>query len=245
MRYLMMACVLLTAAFLCRASGGDKKEDKKPDSAWAEVTVGGEIRDLIELRGKVNVNVLLNRDFPISAVPAQWRGPIPRGELDNKRTAHVRSMQVGDSAWLVALQYGTDEENDKVLPKLKVPEKGGLPVVFHGTLAASMDKAPFVAHANGWGTMRVVEKGDKASLAMGDIQVTGKALHGKFDFGKEQFASLAVENGASPILVTGKASQEAAKIDGTITVVGTLKIQKQGPLVVEAKTVGSAPPPPK
>ena len=74
MRYAIPAGAILLLAFLGQTEGaGEKKPDMPP---WAEVTVGGEIRDLIELRAKVNVLALLDRDIPFTAVAAQWRGPL-------------------------------------------------------------------------------------------------------------------------------------------------------------------------
>src|SRR5260370_799219 len=151
MRYLIPAGAMLLAAFLGLAEGAGEKKGE-PSQPWAQVTVGGEIRDLLELRSKIDVLALLDRDIPLTAVASQWRGPLPQRALAAKGTAHVRSMQVGDAAWVVALLDETDKDIDKTLPTLKAPEKGRLRVVFSGLLAVSKDKEPFVVHANGWGT---------------------------------------------------------------------------------------------
>ena len=202
MRYLMPACVLVVLGLLVGAplagekKGGLKKEDK-PTSPWASVTVGGEIRDLIELRGKVNVQVLLDAEERLR-LPASWDGP-PAEQLPQ---VHVRSMQVGDASWVVTLLDGTDPELGNALPKLKPPEKSGLRVFVRGRLAAAKDRDPFVAHAKAWGTMRVAAEGPTA-LGMGDVMIVGAALPGKHEFSKGKFTSLAIQNGWSPILVTG------------------------------------------
>src|SRR5882762_3086845 len=158
MRYLIPAGALLLVAFLGQSEGAGEKKSALSQS-WAHVTVGGEIRDLLELRSKVDVLALLDRDIPMAAMTSQWRGPLPQRALGAKGTAHVRSMQVGDAAWIVALLDETDKDLDQTLPKLKAPAKGGLRVMLTGLLAATKDREPFVAHANGWGTIRVVEKG--------------------------------------------------------------------------------------
>jgi hypothetical protein len=227
------AGAILFLAFLGLAEGaGDKKPGTPP---WAQVTVGGEIRDLIDLRAKVDVLALLDRDLPFTTVAKQWRGPLLMRKLAEKETAHIRSMQVGDAAWVVALLDNTDPEIEKTLPKLKAPAKGGLRVALNGILGASTDRDPFVAHANAYGTIRVVDQGDKKSPAFGEITVTGQSLPGKYEVSKGEFTSLAIENGPSPILITGKVGDIVGK--GTIIVSGKLIVSKQGPLAVEAKQI--------
>jgi len=237
MRYLIPAGAMLVMAFLGQSEGAGEKKSE-PSQPWAQVTVGGEIRDLLELRSKVDVLALLDRDFPLAAVASQWRGPLPQRALESKGTAHVRSIQVGDAAWIVALLDETDKDLDTTLPKLKAPAKGGLRVALTGLLSASKDKEPFVAHAHAWGTMRIVEKdGDRDSPEFGEILVAGEAMTGKFEIGKGKFASLAIQNGSSPILITGNiAKVQEAK--GKLMVTGKLLISRQGPLVVEAKSIG-------
>src|SRR5450755_1755479 len=98
MRYTIPAGAILFLALLGQSEGaGEKKGGTTP---WAQVTIGGEIRDLIELRAKVDVLALLDRDIPAAALQAQWHGPLPPRAI---KTAHIRSMQVGDAAWVVAL----------------------------------------------------------------------------------------------------------------------------------------------
>lgn len=234
MRYLIPAGALLLVAFLGQSEGAGEKKGKT-SQPWAHVTIGGEIRDLLELRSKVDVLALLDRDFPMAAVSSQWRGPLPPRDVDG--TAHVRSIQVGDAAWVVALLDETDKDLDMTLPKLKAPAKGGLRVALTGLLAASKDKDPFVAHANGWGTIRIVEKGEKDSPEFGEILVAGQATMGKFETAKGKFTSLAIQNGSSPILITGKVDQ-VQEPKGKLYVTGKLLISRQGPLVVEAKSIG-------
>jgi len=233
MRYTIPAGAILFLAFLGQSEGaGDKKPDTPP---WAQVTVGGEIRDLIELRAKVDILALLDRDIPSAALQTQWHGPLP--PRTTKRTAHIRSMQIGDAAWVVALLDDSDPDLEKTIPMLKAPEKGGLRVVLKGMLAATTDKDPFVAHANAAGTIRVVEEGDKAAPRFGEIVVAGQALTGKYEVGKGKFTALAIQNGSSPILVTGQVAPLPAP-SSNIIVSGKLLISKQGPLVVEAKNIG-------
>ena len=145
-------------------------------------------------------------------------------------------MQVGDAAWVVTLLDSTDPELEKTLPKLKAPETGGLRVVLKGILAASTDKDPFVAHANAFGAMRIVEKGDKAAPQFGEIMVAGQAMPGKYKVGKNNITGLAIQNGSSPILITGNVEQ-LREAKGKIFVSGKLIVAKQGPLVVEAKQI--------
>jgi hypothetical protein len=232
MRYTIPAGAILFLAFLGQSEGaGEKKGGATP---WAEVTVGGEIRDLIELRAKVDILALLDRDIPVGGLQAQWHGPLPPR---TKKTAHIRSMQVGDATWVVALLGDGDPDLEKTLPKLKAPEKGGLRVALKGILAATTDKDPFVAHANAAGTIRIVEDGDKAAPQFGEIVVVGQALTGKYEVGKGKFTALAIQNGSSPILVTGQVAPLPTP-SGNIIVSGKLLISKQGPLVVEAKKIG-------
>jgi hypothetical protein len=236
MRYAILAGAIVFLAFLGQTEGAGEK--KTEATHWAQVTVGGEIRDLIDLRAKVDVLALLDRDLPVAALATQWRGPLPPR---TKKIARVRSMQVGDAAWVVALLDDADPELEKTLPKLKAPAKGGLRVVLTGILAASSDKDPFVAHANAAGTIRIVAKGDNPapSPQFGEIEVTGRALPGKYEIAKGKFTTLAIENGSSPILITGKVDQlNDAK--GKIFVAGKLIVSKKGPLVVEAKSIDAA-----
>jgi hypothetical protein len=236
MRFFVPATALVLFGLLVGApnagekKGGPKKE-QPPTSAWAQVTIGGEIRDLIELRGKVNVQVLLDAEEQLR-LPANWDGP-PAERLPE---VHVRSMQVGDASWVVTMLDAADPDLGKVLPKLRPPEKGGLRVFVKGRLAAAKDRDPFVAHAKAWGTMRVAADGPTA-LGMGDIMIVGEVLPGKHAIGKGQFTSLAIRNGSSPILVTGKVVEEANQPKGMVHVVGKLTVSKQGPLVVDARSI--------
>ena len=248
MRYFVPAFVLIVfGLFAAAPEAGDKKDGSKkeeqPTPPWATVKLGGEVRDLIELRAKVNVRVLLDIDLTKSTKGFAWDGPPPAGEASPKEV-HVRSFQVGDAAWCVTLLDETDKELADVLPKLRPPEKGGLRVVMQGRLAAAKDKEPFVAHAKGWGTIRLVDSADKKAPNMGDIEIVGKALTGKYEIGKGTFTPLAIENGWSPILVTGAGLKEVGKpevlnfVDKKLVVSGRLVVSKQGPLVVDAKSIG-------
>ena len=94
MRYLISAGALLLVAFLGQSEGAGEKKGE-PSQPWAQVTVGGEIRDLLELRSKVDVLALLDRDIPMATVSSQWRGPLPP-RAPQKGTAHVRSMAASE-----------------------------------------------------------------------------------------------------------------------------------------------------
>jgi hypothetical protein len=247
MRYFVPAFVLIVfGLFAAAPEAGDKKDgpkkEEQPTPAWATVKLGGEVRDLIELRGKLNVRVLLDVDLTKNTKGFTWDGPPPANRTTTKEI-HVRSFQVGDAAWCVTLLDETDKDLDSVLPKLKPPEKGGLRVLMHGRLAAAKDKEPFIAHANAWGTIRILEN-LKKPMGLGEIEAVGKALPGKHEIGKGKFTSLAIENGWSPILVTGAGLKdignteplEFVKFD--VAVSGRLIVSKQGPLVVDAKSIG-------
>ena len=123
--------------------------------------------------------------------------------------------------------------------------EGGLPVILEGVIAASKDRDPFVVHAKGWGTMRPVEGPSKGTPGVGEITVKGEALTGKFEVSKGKFTPLAVENGTSPILITGNDVDKAAAAKGALVVQGKLMIQKGGPLVVDAKEIAFKTPPAK
>jgi hypothetical protein len=225
-----MVLGLLAGAPQAGEKKGGLKKEEQTTPPWASVTIGGEIRDLIDLRGKVNVGVLLDVDRP--NLPAGWDGPPPQ----HVPQLHIRSMQVGDAAWVVTLLDETDIALDNWLPKLRPPEKGGLRVFVRGRLAASKDRDPFVAHAKAWGTMRVAAEGPTA-LGMGDVMIVGEAIPGKHAIGKGKFTSLAIQNGWSPILVAGKIVEESNAPKGMVHVVGKLTVSKQGPLVVDAKSI--------
>src|ERR1700722_5955988 len=101
MRYVMTAGVVLLAALVAAAQG---PYDSPP---WAKVTLGGEIRDLLELRSKLNVRVLLDVDQLQLRIPLGWNGPPPR---QPGAMTHFRSIQVGDAAWVVVLLDETDKD---------------------------------------------------------------------------------------------------------------------------------------
>jgi len=252
MRYFMPASVFVVLGLLVGApQAGEKKggakKDETPTPPWASVTVGGEVRDLIELRGKLNVRVLLDVDQPKLTVP--WDGPPP--EHDRPKGAgkgpdlHVRSMQIGDASWIVTLLDDMDPDLDKVLPQLRPPAKGGLRVVMNGRIAASRDPDPFVAHAKAWGTMRVEKDDAKLPLGVGSIELVGQALPGRYEISKGKFASLAIQNGWSPIVLTGKGVEQAAQSKGPLSVSGKLMVSKTGPLVVDVQQIGVPKPPQK
>jgi hypothetical protein len=237
MRYVIAAGVALLAVLAGHAAGQPEKKGE-PVPPWARVTLGGEVRDLLELRSKTNVLVLLDRDLPRAAADAQWQGPPPQrpGEPEKGKTGtvHLRSMQVGDAAWVVVRLDETEKDLPALLPKLRPSAKGSTRVVMEGTLAAAKDKDPFVTYATGWGTMRPAE----GAPGVGVIRVEGKGLAGKYEWGKGKTAALAVENGWSPIVVVGKAAEGVVpKGAGGLLVTGKLLVQKQGPLVVEADRV--------
>ncbi len=235
MRYAMTAGGVLLAALLGYSQeAGDKKDE--PAAAWAKVTLGGEMRDLVEVRGKLNVLVLLDRDMKKSIGQYRWDGPPPANGARDAQIVHVRSMQVGDAAWVVVLLDETDKDADALLPKLR-PTATAVPVVLEGRLAATKEKEPFVAYANATGRLQLGHKDATGALAMGEIRVEGKALLGKYEVSKGKFASVAIENGSSPILVTGVTGAK----EGTISVDGRLLVQKQGPLVVDARTIAVKP----
>jgi hypothetical protein len=229
--------VLLAAGLVGLAHGQGDKKGEPP--AWAKITLGGEIRDLLELRSKINVLALLDREIPRASIASQWHGPPPQRMLELKPkgpdVAHVRSMQVGEAAWVVVLLDETDPDLDKVLPALRPMPKGGLVVRFEGIIAAEKDKDPFVAHANAWGTMQPHQQQAKEALGMGEIELVGRALPGKHELDKGKFTSLAIQNAWSPILVTGKAVE--ADVQGKVRVIGKLLVRRQGPLVVESSRI--------
>jgi hypothetical protein len=236
MRYVTMAAILLVAALLGQGQAtGQKKDISAPP--YAKVTLGGEIRDLLELRAKQNLYVLLDRDIALTPRGAGWKGPPPK-------PVHfpVRSMQVGDASWVVVLLQDSGDNLTALLPKVQSAEQPTY-VVFEGAIsAAPRDPEPFVAHANATGTLRLASKG---TLGMGEIRIEGQALPGKYEVGKGKFASLAIENSTSPILVTGDAAAQVAPVKGMARVSGKLIVQKQGPLVVEAQSIHVNPPAPK
>ena len=245
MRYVTTAVVLLAALFTQGQAVGQKKAAPAPNAPqapqapkWAKVTLGGEIRDLLELRAKHNLYVLLDREIPALPDPSQWRGPQPPRPLSYP----VRSMQVGDAAWVVTLLDDTSENLKAFLPKLQAGEQP-IHVVMEGAIAAApKDVEPFVTYANAAGKLRVVGKGP---LGMGAIKIEGNALPGKYEISKGKYASLAIENGNSPILVTGDAVEQGKLTKGKARVSGKLIVQKQGPLVVDAQSVTIENPPPK
>jgi hypothetical protein len=240
MRYVTTAGLLvLTITLMGRAQ--PPGEDKGKGASWAKVTLGGEMRDLIDLRAKLNLLAVLDRDVPMASLA--WPGPplsvLPApGKGDKKQIAHIRSMQVGDAAWVAVLLDPTDPNLDKELPLLKAPEKAGLRVIFEGRIAAPKDKEPFVAHANGTGTLRTIGQPlPKLVLGSGEVVVQGNLLPGKPADAKGLNVLLTIENGFSPILVTSKTVAKARGAEKTATVRGVLQIQKQGPLVVEAASI--------
>jgi hypothetical protein len=230
--------VLLAALSTYDAGAGDKKSDAP--APWARVRLGGEIRDLLEVRSKLNVFVLLDRDIKRSAGQFRWDGPPPVSGAKDAEILHVRSMQVADAAWIVVLLDATDKDADALLPKLRPTPKASVPVVFEGALAASRDQDPFVTHANATGGLRIAKNGEPGALAIGQIEVSGELRAGKYEVAKGKTTSLAIANGASPILLTGKGMEGVGqpKAKETITVLGKLIVQKQGPLVVDVPAGG-------
>jgi hypothetical protein len=239
MRYLLMVAVLLLAALWVQPEAAAQKKGEAA-TKWAKVTVGGEIRDLIELRAKYNLLTVLDREVPGLPPASQWPGPQPLQPLQYQ----VRSMQIGETAWIVVLLDETGSDLKALLPKLR-PGQEPVQVVFDGMFAAApLDREPFVTHANGTGKLRIVGKGDKAALGVGEIRVEGQALPGKFEVSKGTYTTLAIANGTSPILVTGKAIEPGAPPKAKLRVTGKLALQKQGPLVVEAHSIAVEQEPP-
>ncbi len=180
-----------------------------PAPKWAKVTLGGEIRDLLALRAKYNLYVLLDRDIPALPVPGQWSGPPPNRPLSYP----VRSMQVGEASWVVTLLDQSGDELKTLLPKL-CPGKEPIAVVMEGAIAAvPRGSEPFVTHANATGKLRVVGKG---TLGMGAIRVEGQSRHGTFEIAKGKVATLAIDNGNSPIYVIGGTDINLTAIKGKV-----------------------------
>jgi hypothetical protein len=240
MRYVTTAVVVLLAVLFIQGQAvGQKKAAPAPQAPkWAKVTLGGEIRDLLELRAKHNLYVLLDREIPALPDRSQWQGPQPPRPLSYP----VRSMQVGDAAWVVTLLDDTSENLKAFLPKLQAGEQP-IHVVMEGAIAAApKDVEPFVTYANAAGKLRAVGKGP---LGMGEIKIEGNALPGKYEISKGNFTFLAIENGTSPILVIGEGLARVSPSKGKARVSGKLIVQKQGPLVVDAQSVTIENPPPK
>jgi hypothetical protein len=63
--------------------------------------------------------------------------------------------------------------------------------------------------------------------------------------GKGVTTSLAIQNGTSPILITGKGVEQLSEVKGLIFAEGQLIVSRHGPLVVDAAWVGTKKPPSK
>ena len=87
------------------------------------------------------------------------------------------------------------------------------------------------------GSARPLDRGkaDK-DLPAGGALIEGEAVAGKFRHGKDAVATLAIRNGASLILVTGKVPADGAP-KGVIRAVGWLKPADGGTLLLEATAV--------
>jgi hypothetical protein len=76
---------------------------------------------------------------------------------------------------------------------------------------------------------------DKA-LGKGKAKVEGEATRVMFDAGQGPKMTLAIQNGAHAIVLTGKAAQEMVDVKGVIRAHGVLRLDKAG-IVLEAETV--------
>jgi len=90
------------------------------------------------------------------------------------------------------------------------------------------------------GKLRLVDyKDTDKALAKGKALVLGEPIQIK---GKDDKMTLAIYNGAKPILVTGKAAEDHAKVQGTIRVYGVLRAGSSGGNpVVEAEKIDKVP----
>lgn len=121
---------------------------------------------------------------------------------------------------------------EKALDKLKAEYKAKERslVVAEGTLSVE-DKKLRLA-----GTVRLASpKKDDKDLPAGGAVVEGEAQAGTFAYGKDKQGTLAIKNGAAPILVVGKAAEEERK--GKVRAYGVLKQGDKGVLVLEATKV--------
>jgi hypothetical protein len=84
----------------------------------------------------------------------------------------------------------------------------------------------------------VDEKDLKQFPAPGKAEVRGKLIAGKFPVQEDEPAVWAVENGELPIVLVGKAAEQAKNLDGAVVVVGRLRLLRPGNvLVLEVESI--------
>ncbi len=119
--------------------------------------------------------------------------------------------------------------------------KGSRPLVMEGTLVrGGNDFGNYGLFAARCSKMRLVEDAAKAAAPPpGTVQVTGKAVSGKFKYAEGKEAGLAIENGDQPILIVGEPPKGFRDGEQRLRVVGKLHVGagKEAPLWVAAESI--------
>jgi hypothetical protein len=92
------------------------------------------------------------------------------------------------------------------------------------------------------GLVRYLRTRDEAAIrAGGGVAVEGELLRGTFAFRKGETCKVAIRNGASPVLLTGRAVDARPRLRGRVLAVGTLSAGDEGALRLNVSSLEAVP----
>jgi hypothetical protein len=230
-----MRTTLLALALPALAAAAAADETKAPA---AKVRLSGEIN-------KVSTSATDDKITNTATFTTPAGVKIELRSSDSFSDAHLKAIkakvalikeQLDATKKLLADEKVKGKARDAALDRLKAEYKARERslVVAEGALSVADKKLRLS------GTARLADpkKADK-DLPAGGAIVEGEAQAGKFTYGKDKEATLAIKNGDAPIYVTGKAVGDEGR-KGKLRVYGHLKQGDKGALVLEATKIEEA-----
>jgi hypothetical protein len=202
-----MIHALPLAVLLAGVAPADEKKEKPP--APARISVRGEVVQfqIVQVAQGEGAQVRM-----VNTAEATLK-------VEGLGTLRVNTLKTGLSV---------KEATEKVLEGVK--GKDGL--VAEGTLR--LDGKQLVLDAD---KVRAGDAQKDRALPLGGVVVEGQAVCGKCDLMKCDDCTLAVQNGAAPVVLDGKLAMRHAEGLGVIVATGKLRLQKDGLIRLDADKV--------
>jgi hypothetical protein len=228
----MKPVLLLTAFFTACPIADARQADQEPTASATltgslglvqQTTEGGKTTTVVVLHLNKSTTVRAEVSQTLEAVQKLGRADLEK--LLARDQERLREAQkAGDPEKVKRIEQ---EYRDRLRTYISSP-----PVVVEGRLTLSGQQLSLR------GMVRPLDAAGKAKAPpLGSAVVEGEALPGEYVFGKGQKSPLAVRNGLTPILVSGKLASENARAKGRVRVTGRLRLGDNGSLVVEADQV--------
>jgi hypothetical protein len=230
MKNLLTLTAFLVACILVAGQPADKEAPAKVTitasrGSVQQTTQGGKTTALIVLQldksTKVNAEVNQTAREVIEFSVQEMKKRLAR---DDERMNEARK-----SKDLAKVQRIQQEMRENMASSMSNP-----PTVVEGTLSVNGRLLSLR------GMVRPFEAADKPKAPpLGSAIIQGDAVPGEYPYGKgrDQKSPWAIQNGAAPIIVTGKLAAEHAQTKGPVRVIGKIRVADNGALIVDADQV--------